>query len=94
MNNRQVMSIYRAMAILIVASPIALNVVFAGGLVMSLLYVPLTSLTLAVITVFIDSQLEKRLKGKPSGALHNICCLKRVNSAFTGPSTKKLHKAA
>ncbi len=94
MNSRQVISIYRAMAILIVVSPIVLNVVLVGDFVMSLLYAPLVSLTLAVIAVTIDSKLAKAMASQNSKVTQKNCCNARFIQVLTHTTDKHLSKAA
>jgi hypothetical protein len=60
---------YRVLATLVVALPITLNVIYPSSIVSSLIYIPLLSLALAVIFIYVEKQLQlnslvikKRLK--------------------------------
>lgn len=48
---------YRVLAILVTMLPIVLNVTYPSSIVSSLLYIPLFSLTLAVLFVYLEKQL-------------------------------------
>ena len=58
MFSSKIIVIYRIMAVLILAIPIAVNIYSKGGIVSSILYVPLMTMGLAAIAIFIDGQLE------------------------------------
>jgi len=55
------MLIYRIIAILILSMPTAINVYSKGDIVSSILYVPLITLGLSAIAIFIDGKLEELL---------------------------------
>lgn len=54
--------IYRLAAIAISITPIVLNVIFVNSIQMSLLYVPLLSLVLALFFIYLDSKVLLLLK--------------------------------
>jgi hypothetical protein len=56
------MTIYRIIALLIVSIPIAVNLYSKGDIVSSIIYVPLITLALSGIAIFIDAKLEGLLK--------------------------------
>jgi len=58
MFNSKVMVIYRLAALLILSIPIAVNIVSKGDIVSSIIYVPLITLGLSGIAIFIDGKLE------------------------------------
>jgi hypothetical protein len=59
------MAMYRIIALLILSIPIAVNIYNKGDIVSSIIYVPLITLGLSCITIFIDSKLESLLKKAP-----------------------------
>lgn len=58
---RLILSLYRTIAILAVALPISLNIIFQGDVITSILYVPLTSLLLSSMFIFLDKRLVELL---------------------------------
>jgi len=52
---------YRLLAIVILVTPITLNVIFVGDFIMSLLYIPLLTLLLGAIFIYIDKQISRLL---------------------------------
>jgi len=56
------MTIYRIIALLILSIPIAVNLYSKGDIVSSIIYVPLITLALSGIAIFIDAKLEGLLK--------------------------------
>jgi hypothetical protein len=58
MLSSKVMVIYRIIAVLILSMPMAVNIYIKAGIVSSIIYVPLITLLLSGITIFIDGKLE------------------------------------
>lgn len=61
MFSSKVMLIYRIAALLILSIPIALNINNKGDIVSSIIYVPLITLALSGIAIFIDGKLADLL---------------------------------
>jgi len=61
MFNSKVIVIYRIVALLILSIPIAVNLFSKGDIVSSIIYVPLITLGLSGIAIFIDGKLESLL---------------------------------
>ena len=57
MFSSKIMIIYRIVALLILSIPIAVNFLSKGDIVSSIIYVPLITLVLSGIAIFIDSKL-------------------------------------
>lgn len=55
---------YRVIAINVILSPIVFNVVIRGGVMPSLVYIPVLSLALLLICMYLDGQLERKLMAK------------------------------
>ncbi len=55
------MLIYRVIALLILSIPTAINVYIQGDIVSAIIYVPLITLSLSGVAIFIDGKLEVRL---------------------------------
>ena len=62
MFSSKIMAMYRIIALLILSIPIAVNIYNKGDIVSSIIYVPLITLCLSGIAIFIDSKLESLLK--------------------------------
>jgi hypothetical protein len=62
MFNSKVMMVYRIISVLILSIPIAVNIYIKGGIVSSIIFVPLIMLGLSAVAIFLDGKLEKRLK--------------------------------
>lgn len=60
-----IIAMYRIIALLILSIPIAVNIYNQGDIVSSIIYVPLITLGLSGIAIFIDSKLESLLKKSP-----------------------------
>ncbi len=58
MFNSKIIVIYRIVALLILSVPIAVNLYSKGDIVSSIIYVPLITLALSCIAIFIDGKLE------------------------------------
>lgn len=58
MFNSKIIVIYRIVALLILSVPIAANLYIKGDIVSSIIYVPLITLALSGIAIFIDGKLE------------------------------------
>ncbi|KGJ86933.1 hypothetical protein ND2E_0340 [Colwellia psychrerythraea] len=56
-----IMVIYRIIALLILTIPTGLNMYNNGGIVSSIIYVPLITLVLSAIAIFFDGKLENFL---------------------------------
>jgi hypothetical protein len=56
-----IMVIYRIIALLILTIPTVLNMYNNGGIVSSIIYVPLITLALSAIAIFLDGKLESLL---------------------------------
>ena len=56
-----VMVIYRIIALLMLSMPTAINIYTNGDIVSSIIYVPLISLGLSAIAIFVDGKLESAL---------------------------------
>lgn len=52
-----IISIYRVLAGLMIASPIAINVLLNGGILMSFIYIPLLCLFLSIFAIYADKKL-------------------------------------
>jgi len=52
------MLLYRIIALLIMSIPTAINVYIQGGIVSAIIYVPLITLVLSGVAIFIDGKLE------------------------------------
>ncbi len=61
MFNSKIMVIYRFIAVLILSIPIAVNITMQGSIVSSIIYVPLITLVLSVIAIYMDGKLETLL---------------------------------
>jgi hypothetical protein len=57
-----ILAIYRIIALLILSIPIAVNLYNKGDIVSSIIYVPLITLVLSGIAIFIDAKLAGLLK--------------------------------
>lgn len=57
-----IIAFYRIIALLILSMPIAVNLYSNGDIVSSIIYVPLITLGLSGIAIFIDAKLEALLK--------------------------------
>jgi len=55
------MVIYRVIAVLLLSMPIAINMIIEGDIVSSIVYVPLITLVLSGIAIYIDGKLEALL---------------------------------
>jgi len=66
------MAMYRIIALLILSIPIAVNIYNQGDIVSSIIYVPLITLGLSGIAIFIDSKLESLLKKSPVSPILKI----------------------
>ena len=75
-------SVYRILATVVTLLPISLNVVFAGDMLTSLLYIPLLTLALAILFVYFDKQLNELLAPLKQSKVQRDICEKRVNSTF------------
>lgn len=65
MFSSKVMVIYRIIVLLLLSIPTAINIYSNGDVVSSIIYVPLITLGLSAIAIFIDSKLEGLLnRGK------------------------------
>ena len=64
MFSSKIIVIYRIIAVLLLAIPIAVNIYSKGDIVSSILYVPLITVGLSAIAIFIDGQLEDYLNRK------------------------------
>jgi len=64
MLTRVILFTYRVIAINVILSPIAFNVVIRGDVVPSLVYIPLLSLALLLACMYLDSKLEQILIAK------------------------------
>jgi phosphate/sulfate permease len=53
---------YRAIALLITSIPMIINVVFIGDIVTSLIYVPLISIFIATLSIYLDKKLSLALQ--------------------------------
>jgi len=53
---------YRAIALLVASIPMILNVVFIGDIVTSLVYVPLISIVIVALLVYLDKKLSLALQ--------------------------------
>jgi hypothetical protein len=51
------MVIYRVIALVVLSIPIAVNITIIGNIVSSIIYVPLITLGLSTIAIFIDGKL-------------------------------------
>jgi len=67
-----IMAMYRIIALLILSIPIAVNIYNQGDIVSSIIYVPLITLGLSGIAIFIDSKLESLLKKSPVSPILKI----------------------
>lgn len=72
MITKLMMNIYRTGAILIALSPITLNIILNGDILVSLLYAPFLSLALAILAIAVDSKLQKENNQKKSKAKRQI----------------------
>lgn len=78
MLNSKLMVIYRIIAVLILSMPMAVNIYSEGGIVSSIVYVPLMTLGISGIAIFIDGKLEGLLNRSivlprfnvPTGTIH------------------------
>ncbi|PHR84402.1 MAG: hypothetical protein COA59_07335 [Colwellia sp.] len=61
MFSSKIIVIYRIIALLILSIPIAVNIYNKGDIVSSVIYVPLITLGLSGIAIFIDSKLDALL---------------------------------
>jgi len=70
MLSSKLMLIYRIIAISILSMPTAINIYSKGDIVSSIIYVPLITLVLSGVAIFIDGQLERLLN--KTGALTRL----------------------
>ena len=61
MLSSKIMMIYRIIALLILSIPTAINVYSEGGFVSSIIYLPLITVGLSAIAIFIDGKIETLL---------------------------------
>ena len=61
MFSSKVMVIYRIIALLLLSIPTAINIYNNGGIVSSIIYVPLITLGFSAIAIFLDGKLESAL---------------------------------
>jgi hypothetical protein len=61
MFNSKVMVIYRIIALLMLSMPTVINIYTNGDIVSSIIYVPLITLALSAIAIFLDGKLESVL---------------------------------
>jgi len=52
------MVMYRVVAVLLLSMPMAINFIIQGGIVSSFVYVPLITIALSGIAIYIDGKLE------------------------------------
>lgn len=52
-----IISIYRILACLMIASPIVINVLLNGGMLMSFIYIPLLCLFFSIFAIYADKKL-------------------------------------
>ena len=52
-----IIGIYRILACLMIASPIAINILLNGSIVMSFIYMPLLCILLSIFSIYIDKKL-------------------------------------
>jgi hypothetical protein len=58
LSSKIMMVIYRVIAVLLLSMPIAINIIIQGGIVSSIVYVPLITLALSGTAIYIDGKLE------------------------------------
>jgi len=75
-------SVYRILATVVTLLPISLNVVFAGDMLTSLLYIPLLTLASSILFVYFDKRLIELLASLKQNKVERNICEKRVNSTF------------
>jgi hypothetical protein len=61
MFSSKVMVIYRIIVLLLLSIPTAINIYSNGGIVSSIIYVPLITLGFSAIAIFLDGKLESAL---------------------------------
>ena len=61
MFSSKVMVIYRIIVLLLLSIPTAINIYNNGGIVSSIIYVPLITLGFSAIAIFLDGKLESAL---------------------------------
>ena len=64
LSSKIIMAIYRVIAVLLLSMPIAINILIQGDIVSSIVYVPLLTLALSGIAIYIDGKLEVLLSRK------------------------------
>lgn len=61
MLSQVIMVFYRILAIIVILTPIVLNIMNKGDIVYSLLYLPLLTLLLTIFFIYVDQKLEQAL---------------------------------
>jgi hypothetical protein len=57
LSSKIIMVIYRVIAVLLLSMPMAINILIQGNIVSSIVYVPLITLALSGIAIYIDGKL-------------------------------------
>jgi len=58
LSSKIIMVIYRIMAVVLLSMPMAINILIQGGIVSSIVYVPVITIALSGVAIYIDGQLE------------------------------------
>lgn len=58
LSSKIIMVIYRVIAVLLLSMPIAINIIIQGNIVSSIVYVPLITLGLSGLAIWMDGKLE------------------------------------
>jgi len=74
LSSKIIMVIFRVIAVLLLSMPMAINILIQGNIVSSIVYVPLITLALSGIAIYIDGKLEvllSRNRVLPTFKIHN-----------------------